>query len=124
MSGRGFSHVVSGLSPGTAYNWRITCGPLGGLARRIGVATTTSTGGGSLPVSIELKPPPGRGVVDVVVDFGPTSALGQSVAVSCASGCVANLTGAANRPLFYRVTYRDSGGGVVAGGVVQSLMGS
>lgn len=124
MSGRGFSHVASGLSAGTAYYWRITCGPQGGVTRKIGVATTVSTGGTSLPVSMELKPPPGRGVADAVVDFGPTSGLGQSVTVSCASGCVANLTGVANRPLFYRVTYRNSGGGVVASGVVQSLMGS
>lgn len=124
MTGRWFSHVVPALSPGTSYYWRITCGPLGGLARKIGVTTTTATGGAPLPMAMALTPPPGRGVADAVVAFGLTAALGQSVTVSCPSGCTANLTGAANRPLFFQVTYRDSGGGVVAQGAVRPLMGS
>jgi hypothetical protein len=124
MSGRAFHHVVGGLAPSTAYHWRITCGPQGGTARTVGVAATLAGGGGAVSIPMSLAPPPGRGVADAVVDYGPTAALGSSLTVPCASSCTANLAGAANRPLFYRVTFRDSGGATVASGAVVSTMGS
>ncbi len=114
MVGRAFSYVSSGLTAGSTYYWRVTCGPLGGLARRMGVVTTLSTGGAAATSTLRLIPPPGRGVTTAVVDYGSTEALGSSTNVSCASGCTANLPGSANRALYYRVTYRDAAAATVA----------
>lgn len=122
LVGRSFSTVSAGLTAGVTYYWRITCGPLGGLARRVGVVTTLSTGGSAATTALKLTPPPGRGVADAVVDYGASVALGSTLTAGCATTCSVNLPGSANRALYYRVTYRDGGGATVAVSRIQSLI--
>lgn len=122
LVGRTFATVNAGLTPGTTYYWRATCGPLGGLARRTGVVTTLGSGGSAVTASVKLTPPPGRGVADAVVDYGATSGLGSTQTAGCVSSCTVNLPGSANRALYYRVTFRDGGGAVVAQGRVLSMI--
>ncbi len=122
LVGRSFSTVSAGLTAGTNYYWRITCGPLGGLGRRVGMVTTLSTGGSAVTTALKLTPPPGRGIADALVDYGATSALGSTLTAGCATACSVNLPGSANRALYYRVTYRDGGGATVAVSRIQSLI--
>lgn len=80
--------LVSGLATATDYYWRITCpddpyssGPASGT-----FSTTTSlTGTASLWLIV------GPGSSQVHVDHGATSGLGETVSVSCETGCTVNI---------------------------------
>ncbi len=120
--GRVFDHVVTGLNPGTSYHWRISCGPLGGLTRSNGVVSTLPPAGAAAAAPIRLVPPPGRGVTEALVDYGGTESLGSSISAPCSSGCTTLLPTNRGRALYYRVAFRDAGGGQVARGAIMKVM--
>lgn len=124
MSGSLIHHTLTGLSPSTVYHYRISCGPAGRTGRVRGVFTTAGGGGAATTIPLSLAAPPNRGVTNVLVEYGSTSALGSSLTAACAGYCDVAVPAAVNRPAYYRVTFRDSTNGTVARGRVIAAVGA
>jgi hypothetical protein len=123
MEGKQIHHLVTGLLPSTLYHYRISCGPAGRTGRVRGTFTTPATGGAATTIPLSLTAPPNRGVANVLVEYGATSALGSSATAACASNCDIAIPALVNRQTYYRVTFRDGANGTVARGRILATVG-
>jgi len=121
LSGRSGSYVAGGLAPGTQYQYRLTCGPSGGTVRRTGSFTTATSGGAS--VMLRLAPPSWLPVSVAVVDFGSSTALGNTSGPQpCSSGCSVFVSGTAGTIIHYKVNYLNASGQTLTAGSVQHVV--
>ena len=93
MTGQRLEHVVTGLTPATVYNYRVTCG---GIVRTFGTFTTAASSSASATVAVQLKAPSGRSIDNVLLEWGSTTGLGSSTTASCSTSC-SDCTRAASR---------------------------
>jgi hypothetical protein len=123
MNGAQIVQQYGGLTPGTTYYFRIGCGPAGRIGRYQGTFTTAAAPGAATTIPLSLTVPPNRGVATVRVDYGATSGLGSNVSAACATTCTVNVPATKNKVLYYRITYLDSGNGVIGSGRVLAAVG-
>ena len=117
------SFVASGLSAGTVYAYRITCGPNGGTVRTSGTLTT-SAAGSATTMTIAVHPPGSLNAVSAAIDYGPTAALGSSTgATACATACSMSIPATKGQALYCRVRYLDGAGHTLpAGSGIQTVI--
>jgi hypothetical protein len=121
-TGRDCTFVATGLTGAMQYRYRISGGAIGGTARSEGFITTAATSG-TVDFAIQLAPPAGMGIADVVVEHGATGSYGTTeTAASCATSCTVTLTGIpSNATRYIRYTYRTAGAATVAQGTMQQI---
>ena len=97
--------VISGLSAGTSYFYRIVCG-----SQKTGSFITASTGGLSATITVAVKPPAAlTSITNAVAEFGNTAGLGFfTVSQACIGGCTLYIPATVGRVTYYRVHYRNT----------------
>ncbi|MEZ5404533.1 MAG: putative Ig domain-containing protein [Bryobacteraceae bacterium] len=102
---------VAGLSPATAYTLDAACGANGAI-----VGATTSNLSGSANLTWNGSPPPLLPVANVLLEHGPTAALGSNVSQSCSASCQVSLGSLPRGSVHYiRYTWRGSANQILAG---------
>ncbi|MEZ5356548.1 MAG: Ig domain-containing protein [Bryobacteraceae bacterium] len=110
--------IVSGLSPATAYTFDAACGVEGAI-----VSASTSNLGGSTNLSWTGTPPPLLPVSNVLLEHGPTAALGSNISQSCAASCQVPLGSLARGSIHYfRYFWRGSANQVLAESQVTAVI--
>lgn len=118
--------VLTGLSPSTSYQFRLTIGQrVSGVATgtgRVVTTFTTTTEGGADTIPVQF--PGVTGASTVTVEYGDdnTVAGGTLGPTSCASSCTFDVPGTVGKVVWYRPTYKTGGGATVAAGRAQSVM--
>lgn len=111
MIGQRVDHVLTGLTPATAYNIRVSCGD---VVRTFGTFTTAASSSASATVAVQLKAPSGRSIDNVLLEWGSTTGLGSSTTASCSASCTLNATGTVGEQIYLRYTYRTAANATVA----------
>lgn len=111
MTGQRLDHVLTGLTPATAYNIRVSCGD---VVRTFGTFTTAASSSASATVAVQLKAPSGRSIDNVLLEWGSTTGLGSSTTASCSTSCTLNATGTVGEQIYLRYTYRTAANATVA----------
>lgn len=104
-----FSSNQIALPPDTTMYANVDCG---GAMHSVAVTTLPLQTGGNTAVSLESLPP--AGAQNLRVEYGLTELLGQEANATCGSLCEATLSAPPEAVIFVRLTYRTSGGQVVA----------
>lgn len=112
--------LISGLTQSTTYYFRAVC-PSGTYATTAG---TTAALAANASLLLRFRPPVGRGVDNVLVEYGTSgTSLDNGTSVACASSCsvtLSNLT--PGTAMYVKHTYRTAGNAAVAGSRVALQM--
>jgi hypothetical protein len=104
------------LAAGTDYYVQVTCG----LETATGRFTTAQD---SEPVSrvlkLSAKVPDSLGVDHVLIEYGTSPALGDSLQAPCANGCQVELPVTSGRLIYVQRKYRDAAQRVLATGSIR-----
>ncbi|HWC01080.1 MAG TPA: hypothetical protein VG672_30450, partial [Bryobacteraceae bacterium] len=132
--GRARVVVVTGLNPGTTYQYRILCyyeqwndsatmTPYRDDQLTSGSFTTTTVMSSSSTQTITTALPSSLNASTVVAEYGATPNLGNATApVSCPATCALDLPAMTGNPLFYRWRYQDGNNTVLGYSSLYAMM--
>lgn len=108
--------AVAPLKPGTDYYVGVACGAESGIGR---FSTLQGCETGVSRIKLSTQVPTYLAVERLVIEYGPTPALGSTLEVACSGWCEAEIPVSSGNLLYIRRRYRDASGQERATGSVR-----